>query len=51
MATEEYDAGQKLERMQANLAKMEQLSERLVAALSRHRQADAALNGRPLTST
>ncbi len=44
MATEEYDAGQKLERMQANLAKMEQLSERLVAALSRHRQADAALN-------
>ena len=45
MATEEYDAGQKLERMQANLAKMEQLSERLVAALSRHRQADAALNG------
>ena len=49
MATEEYDAGAaaglKLERMQANLAKMEQLSERLVAALARQKQKDAALNG------
>ncbi len=49
MATEEYDAsaaaGLKLERMQANLAKMEQLSERLVAALARQKQKDVALNG------
>lgn len=49
MATEEYDAGlaagQKLERMQTNLAKMEQLSERLVAALARQKQKDAALSG------
>ena len=49
MATEEYDAGQaaaeKLDRMQVNLAKMEQLSERLVAALAHQKQKDAALNG------
>ncbi|NEY91614.1 class I poly(R)-hydroxyalkanoic acid synthase [Tabrizicola oligotrophica] len=45
MATEEYDAGQKLERMQANLARIEQLSQRLMAALAQQKQKDAALNG------
>ena len=44
MATEEYDAGQKLEKLQENLAKVETLSERLIAALSRHRNHDPALN-------
>lgn len=45
MTTEEYDAGKKLERMQANLAKVEQLSERLVAALARQKPKDPALDG------
>jgi polyhydroxyalkanoate synthase len=45
MTTEEYDAGHKLERMQANLAKIEGLSERLMAALARQKQKDAALDG------
>ena len=34
-----------MERMQANLAKVEQLSERLLAALARQRQKDPGLNG------
>ena len=45
MTTEEYDAGHKLERMQANLAKIEGLYERLMAALARQKQKDAALDG------
>jgi len=45
MTTVEYDQGQKLARMQANLAKMEQLSERLIAAVSKQKSKDAALNG------
>jgi polyhydroxyalkanoate synthase subunit PhaC len=45
MTTEEYDAGQKLERMQENLIKVERLTERLMAALARQKQKDAALDG------
>ena len=45
MATEEYDAGQKLDKLKANIAKIETLSERLVAALGHQRQKDAALHG------
>jgi len=45
MTTEEYDAGMKLERMQSNLAKIEELSERLVTAMAHHKQTDPALNG------
>ena len=45
MTTVENDQGQKLARMQANLAKMEQLSERLIAAVSKQKSKDAALNG------
>lgn len=44
MATEEYDAGQKLEKLNENLAKAEALTERLVAAMSRHKPHDNALD-------
>lgn len=45
MATEEYDAGLKLEKLQANLAKVETLTQRLMAALAHQKQKDAALHG------
>jgi polyhydroxyalkanoate synthase len=45
MATEEYDAGQKLEKLNENLAKAEALTERLVAAMSRQKPHDNALDG------
>ena len=45
MTTDESDAALKLERLQANLARVEELTQRLVAAMARRRQADAALNG------
>jgi polyhydroxyalkanoate synthase len=45
MATEEYDAGQKLEKLNENLAKAEALTERLVAAMARQKPHDNALDG------
>ena len=45
MATEEYGAGPKLEKLSANIAKAEALTERLVAAMARHKTHDPALNG------
>ena len=45
MTTDESDAGQNSERLNANLAKMEDLTQRLVAALSQKRPLDPALQG------
>ena len=45
MATEENDAGQKLQRLQEILARVEVLSQRLTAALARRKPYDGALNG------
>ncbi len=45
MTTEDDDAGARLDRLNANLAKVEELSQRLVVALSKRKQADPALHG------
>ncbi len=45
MTTKDSDAAQKLQKMQANLARVEDLSARLMAALAARKQADAALAG------
>jgi polyhydroxyalkanoate synthase len=45
MTTEDSAAGAKLQRMTANLAKVEALSERLMAALAKSRPHDKALDG------
>ena len=45
MTTQENDAGAKLERLNANLARVEELTERLVNALAKKKAHDAALNG------
>ncbi len=45
MATEHDDAGVRLDRLNANLAKVEELSQRLMVALARRKKADAALSG------
>jgi polyhydroxyalkanoate synthase len=45
MATDENDAGRKLERLQENLARVEALSQRLTAALARKKAHDGALDG------
>lgn len=44
MATEDYEAAPKLEKLNANLAKAEALTERLMAAMARYKGHDAALN-------
>ena len=45
MTTTENDAGARLERLNANLAKVEELSSRLIAALSRKKSDPASLQG------
>ncbi len=45
MTTEEEDAGVKLERLNANLAKVEELSQRLVAAMAHKKPIDPSLQG------
>ncbi|PLL11100.1 class I poly(R)-hydroxyalkanoic acid synthase [Tabrizicola sp. TH137] len=45
MTTEDNDAGERLVRLNENLAKVEALSQRLVAALSRRKAVDNALHG------
>ena len=45
MTTEDDDAGAKLQRLNENLAKMEQLSERMMRALAKKRAHDKALDG------
>lgn len=45
MTTEENDAGERLVRLNENLAKVEELSSRLVAAMGKRKQFDTALNG------
>ena len=45
MTTEEDDVAAKLERMNANMARVEELSQRLVAALSNKKQANPSLEG------
>jgi polyhydroxyalkanoate synthase len=45
MTTEDDEARARLDRLNANLAKVEELSQRLVIALSRRKQADPALAG------
>ncbi len=45
MATESDDSGIRQERLNANLARMEELSKRLASALGQRRLHDAALNG------
>lgn len=45
MTTNTNDVGDRAERLNANLAKLEQLSQRLVVALSQRKQHDPALNG------
>jgi polyhydroxyalkanoate synthase subunit PhaC len=45
MTTQDSDAGARLEKLNSNLAKVDELSKRLVAALSQRKQVDAALNG------
>jgi polyhydroxyalkanoate synthase len=45
MTTDDDDAGARLDRLNANLAKVEELSQRLMVALSRRKQADPALSG------
>jgi polyhydroxyalkanoate synthase subunit PhaC len=45
MTTEDNDAGRRLETLNENLAKVEALSQRLMVALTKRKQVDAALNG------
>jgi polyhydroxyalkanoate synthase len=45
MTTATEEEGERLARLNANLAKVEELSQRLTAALSRRKTADPALNG------
>ena len=45
MTTQENDAGAKLDRLTANLARVEELTERLVNGLAKKKAHDAALNG------
>ncbi len=45
MTTDDDDAGARLDRLNANLAKVEELSQRLMVALSRRKSADPALSG------
>ena len=45
MTTNTNDAGERLERLNANLAKVEELSQRLVAAMAHKKQVDPALHG------
>ncbi|MBA4350983.1 MAG: class I poly(R)-hydroxyalkanoic acid synthase, partial [Rhodobacter sp.] len=45
MTTEENDAGERLVRLNENLAKVEALSQRLVAAMAKRKQVDTALHG------
>jgi polyhydroxyalkanoate synthase subunit PhaC len=45
MTTDDDDAGARLDRLNANVAKVEELSQRLAVAISRRKQADAALQG------
>jgi polyhydroxyalkanoate synthase len=45
MTTDDDDAGARLDRLNANLAKVEELSQRLMVALARRKQADPALQG------
>lgn len=45
MTTEESAAGQNLDLLNANLVKIEELSQRLVAALANKRQVDSSLQG------
>ena len=45
MTTEDNDAGERLVRLNENLAKVEALSQRLVAALGRRRAVDNSLHG------
>jgi polyhydroxyalkanoate synthase subunit PhaC len=45
MTTEDSDAVAKLGRMDDNLAKIEELSQRMIAAMARRKQADQALYG------
>jgi polyhydroxyalkanoate synthase len=45
MTTEENDAGERLVKLNENLAKVEELSARLVAAMGKRKQVDTALHG------
>jgi polyhydroxyalkanoate synthase subunit PhaC len=45
MTTEDSEAVAKLDRLNANLAKIEQLSQRMIAAMAQRKQADTALYG------
>jgi len=45
MTTEENDAGERLVKLNENLAKVEELSARLVAAIGKRKQVDTALHG------
>jgi polyhydroxyalkanoate synthase len=45
MTTEEDDAKERLDRLNANLARVEELSQRLMTALSTRKKADPALSG------
>jgi polyhydroxyalkanoate synthase len=45
MTTDENDAGPKFDKLQANLAKVEELSQRLMTALAHRKQSDSALSG------
>ena len=45
MTTTDNDAGARLERLNANLAKLDEMSKRLTAALSQRKKADPALSG------
>ncbi len=45
MTTEQQDAGANLEKLNANLAKVEELTQRLVAAISHKRHVDPSLQG------
>ena len=45
MTTEDKDAGRRLEKLNENLAKVEELSQRLMVALTKRKQVDSALHG------
>ncbi len=45
MTTDDSDAGARLARLNANLARIEELSQRMAAALARRKPADPALHG------
>ncbi len=45
MTTEDNGSAPKLERLQSNMAKVDELSQRLAAALAKHRPIDSALHG------